>query len=215
MTTYRLPTNTNLRSEIEIKRSRFIALVRRVESEDDARQLLVDAREEFPDARHHCSAFVVSVPGAMPRSHSSDDGEPSGTAGRPMLDVLTGADLVDIAAVVVRYFGGTLLGTGGLVRAYSDAVRECLAGATIVEPQTLSRQRITLPHATAGKVEADLRARAYNVLDQRYESSGVVLEIAVGDADAFERDLAELTAGAVQTYDAGQIIVDVPAGTLP
>lgn len=215
MTHLRLAAGSELRSEIEIKRSRFITLIRRVESEDAARQLLADAREEFPDARHHCSAFVVSVPGAQPRSHSSDDGEPSGTAGRPMLDVLTGANLVDIAAVVVRYFGGTLLGTGGLVRAYSDAVRTTLDGVAVVEPRSLSRQRVSLAHANAGKVEAELRARNYPVLDQRYVTSGVDLILAVENLDAFRRDLAEITAGAATAYDDGVEVIDVPAGQLP
>ncbi len=214
MTDLRLPLGCELRSELEVKRSRFITLIRRVDSADVARQLLADARDEFPDARHHCSAFIVSQQHANPVLHSSDDGEPSGTAGRPMLDVLVGHNLTDISAVVVRYFGGTLLGTGGLVRAYSDAVRECLSGAPVVEQVQLTRQRILLDHASAGKTEADLRARGYEVMDVDYQATGVVVDLAIADAPSFALELAELTAGQVTPEHAGAIIHERPYGNL-
>ena len=89
--------------------------------------MIARVKSQWPDARHHCSAFIVAVAGQHDVEHSSDDGEPSGTAGRPMLDVLRGAELGQVCAVVVRYFGGVLLGTGGLVRAYSDSVHAALA----------------------------------------------------------------------------------------
>src|SRR5690606_5623750 len=106
-------------TELEIRRSRFITWLRRAEDEEAARDLVEEARHTYPDARHHCSAFVVRVPGANLVERSSDDGEPAGTAGMPMLEVLRGSGLVDVSAVVIRYFGGVKLGTGGLVRAYS------------------------------------------------------------------------------------------------
>lgn len=214
MVSLKLPAQCELSSEIEIKRSRFITRIARVDSAEGARSFITKVREEFPDARHHCNAYIISVPGAQPLAHSSDDGEPSGTAGRPMLDVLHGYALQDIVAVVVRYFGGTLLGTGGLVRAYSDSVRGCLEGACVVQPVPLSLMALRIGHATAGKVEADLRSQGYDVTDVRYESTGVVLNVAVADRDAFERSLAELTAGATTTRNVGQIIRDVPAGRL-
>uniref|UniRef100_UPI0039EEFE92 IMPACT family protein n=1 Tax=Sinomonas sp. G460-2 TaxID=3393464 RepID=UPI0039EEFE92 len=115
------------RHELEIKRSRFITVLRRAETEDEARALVAELRREFHDARHHCSAFVLGPDRTAQRSN--DDGEPSGTAGIPMLEALLkgatldgAADLSDVAAVVVRYFGGILLGAGGLVRAYSESV---------------------------------------------------------------------------------------------
>lgn len=206
--------NLELAGELEIKRSRFITRIRRVSSADEARALVSDCRAEFPDARHHCSAFVVSVPGAQPLQHSSDDGEPSGTAGRPMLDVLTGADLTDVAAVVVRYFGGTLLGTGGLVRTYTDAVAGTLAGAAVVQRVPYVRARVALMHSVAGKVEADLRAAGYEIADVRYEASRVRLEVAVESLDSFNTALAELTSGAASATDAGEIWAEEPAGTL-
>ncbi|WP_113723120.1 IMPACT family protein [Arcanobacterium haemolyticum] len=213
ITLLRLPAGTELRSELEIKRSRFITLIRRVESADSARQLVADARAEFPDARHHCSAYVVSVPGAQPLSHSSDDGEPSGTAGRPMLDVLTGGGLTDIAAVVVRYFGGTLLGTGGLVRAYSDAVRLTLSDTPLVQPVTRSIQRLVLPHASAGKFEAEARGRGYAVVETLYESDGVVFRVAVDNVDQFGIFVSENSRGEIEPIPDGSLIIDQPAGT--
>ena len=128
--------------EIMEKKSRFIADVRKVESEEEATAFIEEIKKKYWDARHHCSAFVIGQKGSSRRS--SDDGEPSGTAGRPMLEVLLGEGICDIAVVVTRYFGGVLLGTGGLVRAYSAAVKEglknCVTGyrrlGTEIEVQT-------------------------------------------------------------------------------
>ena len=100
--------------------SRFIAHAYPVETEEEVKEIVAALKKEYYDARHHCSAFVIGTRGEMTRC--SDDGEPSGTAGRPMLEVLLGSEIRGIAAVVTRYFGGTLLGTGGLVRAYTQAV---------------------------------------------------------------------------------------------
>ena len=206
-----LPAGAELRNELEIKRSRFITVVRRVASPEEARALVADARDEFPDARHHCSAWVISTEGGNDMLHSSDDGEPSGTAGRPMLDALAGSGLSDVAAVVVRYFGGTLLGTGGLVRAYTDSVNECLRGAAVVERVTRSRQRVHLRHDVAGRVEADLRARGYEVVDVAYGVTAVELDLAVDDVERFSAELAAVTAGTASATDVGTVVTEVPA----
>lgn len=211
----RLPKNTVLRAELEIKRSRFIAVVARTDEVADARDLLTDLRSEYPDARHHCSAYAIGTPGAHDILNSSDDGEPSGTAGRPMLDVLIGNNLVDICAVVVRYFGGTLLGTGGLVRAYSDSVRHALSGTQLVKQEHYSRYCIPAPHTLAGKLEADLRARNYEILDVTYSATAAVLDIAVADPDQFTAELAGLTAGEITATAAGAVVHEVPAGHFP
>ncbi|MFP7707886.1 YigZ family protein [Trueperella sp. LYQ141] len=210
MTHLRLATYQELRAEIEIKRSRFITCIRRVDNESAARDLVAHARAEFPDARHHCSAFIVSMPDANPILHSSDDGEPSGTAGRPMLDVLLGAHLTDIAAVVIRYFGGTLLGTGGLVRAYSESVKTALEQAHFVELIAHHHLSISVPHATAGKLESDLRARGYTVMDVVYQPTGALMHIAARDDTAFTRDLAELTTGAITADHLGIVQREQP-----
>ena len=113
--------------EYEEKKSKFIALVRPISSEQEALDFIAEVKKKRWDARHNCSAFVLGRNNELTRC--SDDGEPSGTAGRPMLEVLTGSGLHDVAVVVTRYFGGVLLGTGGLVRAYTQAVRNALDAA--------------------------------------------------------------------------------------
>ena len=114
-------------AEIEVKRSRFRSRVVRVETEEAARAVIAEERRVYGTAGHHCSAFVLGPTAATVRSN--DDGEPSGTAGPPILDALRGEDLSDVVAVVTRWFGGTLLGTGGLVQAYGDATRAALVPA--------------------------------------------------------------------------------------
>ena len=115
--------------EIVEKKSRFIATVRKVETEEEAVAFIEEMKKKYWDARHNCSAFVIGSRGELTRC--SDDGEPSGTAGRPMLEVLLGTGIRNIAVVVTRYFGGVLLGTGGLVRAYTQAVKEGIANCTV------------------------------------------------------------------------------------
>ena len=110
--------------EYEEKKSRFIATLKAVSSEEEAAEFIASVKKKYWDARHNCSAYIIGSRGELTRC--SDDGEPSGTAGRPMLEVLSGMGVTDICAVVTRYFGGTLLGTGGLVRAYSAAVKDAL-----------------------------------------------------------------------------------------
>nr|WP_330413660.1 YigZ family protein [Coprococcus sp. AF21-14LB] len=116
--------------EIIVKKSRFIATVRPVKTEEEAIAFIAEMKKKYWDATHNCSAYVIGERFQVQRM--SDDGEPQGTAGKPMLDVLMGEEIHDIAVVVTRYFGGTLLGTGGLVRAYSGAVKEGLANSIII-----------------------------------------------------------------------------------
>jgi uncharacterized YigZ family protein len=126
MARYPIPA-ARVRFQETITRSRFITTVAAAATPQEARGLVAEVRAEFPDATHHCYAFVSGPPGSTAQIGMSDDGEPSGTAGRPMLGVLLGSGVGDIVAVVTRYFGGTKLGTGGLVRAYSGGVRAALA----------------------------------------------------------------------------------------
>ena len=113
-------------AEIEVKKSRFIAAVKSCRSEEEARAFIESVRKKHYDARHNCFAFRIGDEKTV-LERQSDDGEPQGTAGKPMLEILKGAGLYDVCAVVTRYFGGTLLGTGGLVRAYSDALKQALS----------------------------------------------------------------------------------------
>ena len=156
------------RSEIEIKRSRFIASLARTDSEEAAREFISQIRREFPDARHHCTAFIIHQDIGPDTTRSSDDGEPAGTAGGPMLNVLTESGLTNLTCVVTRYFGGTKLGTGGLVRAYSGAVQAVLEDAQTVRIVTQPAYQLQLPISEAGKIEAKLTQNGYQILDRDF-----------------------------------------------
>lgn len=177
-------------ASIEERRSVFECWLRRVEDEASARAVVEEARSAHWDARHHCSAFVLGPEGALVRSN--DDGEPAGTAGTPMLEVLTGAGLSDVVAVVTRWFGGTLLGTGGLARAYSDATSAVLDVAGVRERVLWRRATVTAPIAEVGSVESRLR-RDTDVLEVDYGADRVTWTVAVADVGVLERlDVEEL-----------------------
>ncbi len=190
---------------LEIKRSRFLCTLRRVEQESDARALVDQMRKAHWDARHHCSAFVIGPDAMLQRS--SDDGEPAGTAGAPMLEVLRGHHVSDVAVVVTRWFGGILLGAGGLVRAYSDAVSAGLAEVGTLERRLLEEWAVRLDHTEAGRVEGELRARGVEVLDTTY-AQDVRLLLGVEDPQALVAVLAALTSGRVVPERVGERWVD-------
>lgn len=193
-------------AELEVKRSRFLCTVERVADEDAARALVDRLRREHRDARHHCSAFVIGPP-PLPVERASDDGEPAGTAGAPMLEVLRGRGLSDVAAVVTRWFGGTLLGTGGLARAYADAVRLGLDAAGVVHRTLVVEHQVVLDHAQAAAVESALRSRGITVLDAAY-AERVTLRLGAAPDVALDALVAELTAGASATQVLGERWVD-------
>lgn len=197
-------------AEIEVKKSRFICTIGRVDSEEDAREFIATVRSSMPTARHHVPAFIISVPSAQDIERSSDDGEPSGTAGRPVLDVLRGSGLTNVVAVVTRYFGGVLLGTGGLVRAYSDAVSAALPLVARVRQVSRQRLNVSAPHADASKLEAELRNRGVDVVGARYSATETTLELEVDDADEVTDLIAALSAGQAQVIDAGVVTSEVP-----
>lgn len=207
---YRLPAAGIIWThEWEIKRSRFITLIRRVQTEGQARDFIHEARARYPDARHHCSAFLLHVDGANPVERSSDDGEPSGTAGKPMLEQLKGSGLLDVAAVVVRYFGGIKLGAGGLVHAYSNSVGDALPQVTQVTRAIRELYTVEFSHTDAGRLEAELRARGVEVTDVEYGATVTyTLAIDPGELGELESTLAALTAGTVAPREAGQAWVE-------
>lgn len=202
---YELPAPGRIFShEIEIKRSRFIAQLRRVQSEVEARAFIAEVRAQYPDARHHCSAYYFAVEAANPIERSSDDGEPSGTAGRPMLEQLKGCGMCDLAVVVTRYFGGIKLGAGGLVHAYSESVGQVLPLVTRVTRSRRELYSFTCDHASAGRLEAELRARGVHVVDVTYGSDvALTLAVPAGGREALEATLASLTQGAAELRAAG------------
>lgn len=197
-------------AELEVKRSRFLATVRRVPDEAAALELVAEHRQLYHAAGHHCSAFVIGPNQALVRV--SDDGEPTSTAGLPMLNVLTGHDLSDVAAVVTRYFGGTLLGAGGLVRAYSGAVSAALEGAVTLRRRQLELFRVSVEPGQAGQLESAVRNRGIAVREISYGSVAVVLTVAVaaGGVGALRSLVATITAGSASLQPAGQDWVDEP-----
>lgn len=156
-------------AEVEARKSRFVCRVRRVDSEDAARSVVEAARKQLWSARHHCAAFRLGSDASLQRS--SDDGEPAGTAGAPMLDVLERRGLSDVVAVVSRYFGGVLLGSGGLVRAYSDAVAAALDRAGVRTRELQQLVDVDVGHDLAGRLENELRSHGVLVRSVHYATS--------------------------------------------
>lgn len=194
-------------AEIEVKHSRFLCTLQRVASEEQARALVARLRKEHWDARHHCSAFVIGPDASLQRS--SDDGEPAGTAGAPMLEVLRGAGVSDVAAVVTRWFGGTLLGAGGLVRAYGDAVRAALDEVGTLRRSLVAEVALSLDHAEAGRVESDLRSRGVEVLEVLYAARvRLLLGTDPADVESLAATVASLTSGTGVLEPVGERWVD-------
>lgn len=202
--------------EIVIKKSRFIAHVAPVSSPEEADAVIAAVRRRAWDARHNCSAQVTGPWGD--RARSSDDGEPSGTAGVPMLEVIKRRELTDLVAVVTRYFGGVKLGAGGLGRAYSSAVSEALDHAALVDRRLLSGVEVACAHAEAGRFENLLRdwVRGRDaVLDAPAYGSRVVFSLWVSPEDVSQltAELAAASAGAVRAEPTGvERVLAVPRG---
>ncbi|HAE80560.1 MAG TPA: YigZ family protein [Lachnoclostridium sp.] len=197
--------------EIVEKKSRFIATLRPIASEEEAAQFLAEIRKKYWDARHHCSAFVLGERGDLTRC--SDDGEPSGTAGRPMLDVLTGEGLTGCMAVVTRYFGGTLLGTGGLVRAYGGAVREGLKNCVLLTCIEGVRLVISSDYTDLGKIQYILveeKATQENTEYTDRVTSTVLLPAA--DEERVRKKLTDATGGRCTIEEGGRPVLGEQSG---
>lgn len=197
--------------DLEIKRSHFLGLAARTTSEAQAREFIASRRALYPDARHHCSAFIIANPGATPTERSNDDGEPSGTAGKPMLEVVRGSQIFDVTVVVTRYFGGTLLGTGGLVRAYSQATTQALEQLSLCRRSQQYLWQLRAPVAEAGRIEAELRAGGANIVQTRWESQATIeLASAVKDPTELAALVANVTRGQGRLEAAGTKILELP-----
>lgn len=203
-------SGTLIENEIEIKRSRFLTTLGRVDSVREARELIDLVKSQHPQARHNCSAYLVIEEGLNPQQHSSDDGEPSGTAGAPMLDALRMSGTWNVCAVVTRYFGGILLGGGGLIRAYSSSVSEALALAPRAHMRDLEVLSARLPLTEAGRIEAELRAAGATVLDVTW-SDDVEIRIGVepGRSAPFDSLVAACTQGVSRFRIVGTSRVEV------
>lgn len=178
-------------AEIIEKKSRFIATVKPVKSEEEAIAFIEGLKKKYWNATHNCSAYVIGEHFQVQRC--SDDGEPSGTAGKPMLDVLLGEELHDTAVVVTRYFGGTLLGTGGLVRAYQASTKAGLEASTVITKMHGSRVSVETDYTGLGKIQYILGQRGLTILNSEYTDK-VALEVLLPEAEV-KTVMAEITEG--------------------
>ncbi|MFE9405615.1 YigZ family protein [Streptomyces sp. NPDC006530] len=187
--------------ESEINRSRFICALAPAATEQEAQDFIARVRKEHPTAGHHCFAYVIGADASVQKA--SDDGEPGGTAGVPMLQMLTRREVRYAVAVVTRYFGGVKLGAGGLIRAYGGVVGEALDEVGTIVRRRFLLATVTVGHQRAGKLENDLRATGRAVREVAY-AEAVTIEIGLPEADieAFRGWLADATAGTA-TLDLG------------
>jgi uncharacterized YigZ family protein len=195
---YRVPA-ARARVEERIEHSRFIATLDHAASVDDAKDMINGVRGEFPDATHHGFAYVVGPPGSTATTGSSDDGEPAGTAGRPMLKVLLNCGLGDVVVVVTRYYGGIKLGKGGLVRAYSGSVQHALRDAPTRERVDEIDARALVPYAMIDGVRRALSRHGVTVTGELFgEQVALAMRVPEDRIDALQRDLADLSGGSVR-----------------
>lgn len=186
------------RAEIQVKNSRFIAIVAPVFSVDEAKAFIKRIKQEFSDASHNVPAFVVGY-GPAVTAHCNDDGEPSGTAGRPSLAVLQGSGLGDTAVVVTRYFGGTKLGTGGLVRAYGDAVKAVLAVLPRAEKVPTHTVMVALPYNLFERMKLLIETWNGRVLDEEFAADiTLTIQFIVEKFPGFQDALRELSHGRLE-----------------
>lgn len=186
------------------KKSRFIATIEPVETVEEAEAFIEKTKKKYWDARHNCHAFSVGT--NMPLSRCSDDGEPSGTAGKPMLEVLTGRGIHNAAVVVTRYFGGTLLGTGGLVRAYTQAVQEGLKNCKLVEKYSGILMKLSMDYTDLGKVTYILNEMSIYIENTEY-TDGVVMNILIpeDETETVKKKLTEATSGRIRMEEGEQV----------
>lgn len=186
-------------SEIIEKKSRFIATVAPVKTEEEALAFIESLKKKYWNAAHNCFAYVIG--GNQELLRFSDDGEPGGTAGKPILDVILGAKLHNAVVVVTRYFGGTLLGTGGLVRAYSSAAQAGLTASKIITRILGFKLRITTDYTCLGKIQYILGEKKIQVLDSEYTDMVVLQALIPSDLlDQIQADITEGTSGKAELH---------------
>ncbi|MEU1668771.1 YigZ family protein [Streptomyces sparsogenes] len=197
--------------EIEISKSRFLCSLAPAATEREAQDFVRRVRGEHPTATHNCYAYVIGADGGVQKA--SDDGEPGGTAGVPMLQMLLRREVRYVVAIVTRYYGGVKLGAGGLIRAYGGVVGEALDALGTVTRERFRLATVTVGHERAGRLENDLRATGRAVREVRY-AEAVTIELGLPDADvdAFRAWLADATAGTATLELGGEAYQDAPGG---
>lgn len=199
---YRVILNSGIGEIIE-KKSRFIGSVWPVNSEEEAIGIIEQVRKEHYTARHNCYAYVIGKNNEIQRC--SDDGEPAKTAGKPILDIILNESLHNVLIVVTRYFGGTLLGTGGLVRAYQAAAKEGLKNCQIIDKKTGAKLQITANYNYLGKLQYLIAQNNITILSNEYTQSVIyILLVPKESLDSFIKEITDLTAGDIQINNLGQ-----------
>lgn len=188
--------------EIFDKKSKFIGSIFPVESEDAALRILEQTKKEHYTAAHNCYAYVIGNKDEITRC--SDDGEPTGTAGKPILDIIHKEEIHNALIIVTRYFGGTLLGTGGLVRAYQNAAKESLQNSQIITKKNGTKLELTTDYNFLGKIQYLIAQNSITILRNEYTQS-VILELLIPSEtlEQFKEEIMELTAGNIQIIDMG------------
>ncbi|AVQ99882.1 YigZ family protein [Oceanobacillus iheyensis] len=194
--------------EIIIQKSRFIGHVARVETEEEAQQFIQEIKKKHNAATHNCSAYMIGEHDQIQKAN--DDGEPSGTAGVPMLEVLKKKNLKDTVIVVTRYFGGIKLGAGGLIRAYGNATTEALQGSGIVKRQLMQGISITVAYTLLGKLENVLRQSDYILETINYlEKVEFIVYVKTGEEDSFQDWIVDLTSDQATLLQTDQKYVEI------
>ena len=191
----------NTTAEIIEKKSRFIANLFYVETPQEAEDKIKQVKKKYYDAKHNCFAYIT-LNGNEIQKKCSDDGEPSGTAGAPMLEILEKQSIYNVVVIVTRYFGGILLGTGGLVRAYSDSLKEAIKESTLVEQEPGYEAEIKLPYADFEKFKYYCNKNNINIINSEY-SDFIICKIEVNDAEKnrLEIEFREQNNFKIMTFD--------------
>ena len=199
--------------EIVEKKSRFIANIGLVETEEEALAFIERIKKKHWDARHNCYAFRIGTERIMERC--SDDGEPSGTAGKPMLEVLAGRELCNVVAVVTRYFGGTLLGTGGLVRAYTKSTQAGIDASVVVEKKLAYMMTIKCDYSFLGKVQYIAATEEIHIADTEYtDNVKATLMVPVSKKEYLKKKIVEASNGTAQLEEGDQVYYGIVDGEL-
>ncbi|MBQ0028493.1 MAG: YigZ family protein [Lachnospiraceae bacterium] len=190
--------------EIVEKKSRFIATAIHVESEEEALLHIEGFRKKYWDARHNCYAFILGMGSETMRF--SDDGEPSGTAGKPILEVLKGRELTNTLVIVTRYFGGVLLGTGGLVRAYTDSTVEALNNAELKKMCLMKETSISIDYSSVGKLKYILANESIDIIDEQYTDMVTIkTAIEIDKVDSIIKKVTDATSGKATFEEGGEL----------
>ncbi len=192
---YNIPAKTH-RAEELIKRSQFITSIAHASNADEANTFVAAIKKEFPDASHNCWAYVAGKPGDTAKIGMSDDGEPHGTAGKPMLNVLLHSDIGEIVAVVTRYFGGTKLGPGGLVKAYSGSVKNALEGISVFQKRQMTQWQISFAYPHINAIKLLIESYEGELLEEKYQENILMtVEVPEASSEDFIQTITDLCSG--------------------